>query len=548
MILPWMLYAGAVALLLGLAATSLETVIRQRGWPVRGLWLATLTASVLLPLLVAVLPREAAQPSASASIARSAPSVLVEQTSPEWWDPAQALPVVDSSFDPNPWLLGVWALASVAMAAEIFISHSMLRRRRRGWDYRRLDGHDVWISRDIGPAVVGFFRGHIVLPEWLVERDAGERALVLAHEEEHLRAGDPSLLFGAMLVLAALPWNIVLWWQCRRLRQAVELDCDLRVLARGMDARAYSRLLVEVTEHGRPHRLALAAISKPAAFLERRIRLMLTSRSRHWATRTAGATLLSGGLVLAACQVDRPDQSPIPATGTTFSFGDSGKMEEVSMPLSPEEAMRLAIEARHPELVNEGVQGDRAFVWMLTNSRGEIEGSVVETAPPGRVGTHLENLERLFPVEDWKARWMTGLSTGAGGKIFRAGEIGPDEIILTWWERAVEGAPIGPYHFYRELPEWAAEREARRAMIERHHPVVLQTGLPEGEMLWFFLDEKDRVVETGRGLPATTTAEIRAWLEAQSLTGQIKRRMIGGNYRTDDYGYVKVVWATVETG
>ncbi|CAN5804533.1 hypothetical protein BH23GEM6_BH23GEM6_19850 [soil metagenome] len=548
MILSWMLYSGVIALLLGLAAASLEAVIRQRGWPVRALWLGALAGSVVLPLLAAILPRQAAQSSTPASAAPPGPSLMVEQTSPGWWEPVQVLPVVASRFDLNPWLLGAWALASAAVAAGILISHAMLRRRRWGWYYRSLDGRGVWISRDIGPAVVGLFPGQIVLPEWVLERGAEERALVLAHEEEHLRAGDPLLLFGAMMALAALPWNLVLWWQWGRLRQAVEIDCDLRVLARGMNPRAYSRLLVKVTERGRPHLLTVAAISEPASFLERRIRLMLTSRSRWWATRAVGATLLSGALVLAACQVDGPDQSPFPVTGTTFSTSERGDMVRVTTPSTQEAAMRLAIRARHPELVRDGVEGNKAYVWMLTNSRGEIEASVVEMNPPGPVGTSVAHLERLFPVEDWKARWATGLTNYGGIREFKPGEIGPDEVVLIWWEHAVEGAPTGPYHFYKEPPEWGAEREARHAEIEQYHPGIFQTGLTEGEMLWFLVDENDKVIKTGRGLPATTTAEILAWLEAQSPTGKIKRRVTGANHRTGDFGYIKVVRATVDTG
>jgi hypothetical protein len=219
----------------------------------------------------------------------------------------------------DPWLLGAWGAGSLAAAAAIGASYLRLRRRGREWSFRVVDGHGIWASRDAGPAAVGFVRGRIVVPEWVLEWDAGRRRLVLAHEDEHLRAGDPGLLLAALLLLAAFPWNPALWWQWRRLREAVEMDCDLRVLARGVDAGAYSRVLVDVTEQGHAHRLAVAAISPPGSFLERRIRTMLEPRTRRWTIRAASTTLLSGVLVLAACQADHPRHGLVPATGTTFS-------------------------------------------------------------------------------------------------------------------------------------------------------------------------------------------------------------------------------------
>jgi beta-lactamase regulating signal transducer with metallopeptidase domain len=300
-----MLYAGAVALLLAVAAECAETVARARGWPVRGVWMGALLGSVLLPVAAALLP---AAPFRSAEVDGPVAPIAAEAARPSALLARAA----------NPWLLGAWGLGSGVALAAMAASYLRLRRRGREWSFRTVDGHGIWASRDVGPAAIGLRRGRIVVPEWVLAWDAGRRALVLAHEDEHLRARDPGLLLGALLLIAAFPWNPGLWWQWRRLREAVELDCDLRVLARGADPAAYGRVLVEVTEQGHSHRLAVAAISRPSSFLERRIRTMLEPRIRRWTIRAAGTTLLSGVLVLAACQVDRPQQTLVPATGTTF--------------------------------------------------------------------------------------------------------------------------------------------------------------------------------------------------------------------------------------
>ena len=41
----------------------------------------------------------------------------------------------------------------------------------------------------------------------------------------------PVFLMVTALTLILAPWNVALWWQLRRLRLAVEMDCDRRVVA-----------------------------------------------------------------------------------------------------------------------------------------------------------------------------------------------------------------------------------------------------------------------------------------------------------------------------
>lgn len=180
--------------------------------------------------------------------------------------------------------------------------------------------------------MVGFLPGRVVLPEWLLDSSTSAREIVLVHEEEHVRAWDPALILIGLLSWVAMLWNVGLWLISRRLRRAVEVDCDLRVLARGVNPRIYSRLLVEVMERGTAHRLAVTALSESPSFLERRIYLMLSSTPRWWRIRAAGSFLLASGTVSAACQVDRPGQSPLPITGATYVVGEDGSLEKQNYP------------------------------------------------------------------------------------------------------------------------------------------------------------------------------------------------------------------------
>lgn len=278
--------------------------MRQRGWPVRWLWAGALAASLLVPAMAVMVPAppDAAAPSPSGDLR---PAASPSSGAAAWRvDPGAVVPRWGAGLDDV--ILGGWAAASAAVLLALGLHAAVLRRRARGWRWRTVDGVGVWVAPDAGPAVVGFVRSRIVLPEWLLERSEAERAMVLAHECEHLRARDPRLILGALVLAAALPWNPAVWWQGRRLRQAVEVDCDARVLGRGADPRAYARLLLQAAEHGAPHRLHVAALGGSHSSLERRFRLMLNSPPRIGRLRAAGAAALAWALIVAACSTTRP--------------------------------------------------------------------------------------------------------------------------------------------------------------------------------------------------------------------------------------------------
>ncbi len=129
------------------------------------------------------------------------------------------------------------ALATLAMG------WMQLRRRLGSAVEGEVAGVSVTVSDDVGPAVVGIVHPRIVVPRWLLQQDAETQGIVIAHEREHLRAQDIRVLGGALLVAVLLPWNLPVWWQLRRLRFAMEVDCDARVLRGGQSRSTYSAVL-----------------------------------------------------------------------------------------------------------------------------------------------------------------------------------------------------------------------------------------------------------------------------------------------------------------
>jgi hypothetical protein len=126
---------------------------------------------------------------------------------------------------------------------------------------------------------------------------------MLAHEREHVRARDAQCLSVAMLAAVLLPWNAALWFIVRRLRLAMELDCDERVLRAHGDRGEYGALLLTVCARRRREMPFALALAERPSMLERRIRAMtaITPRQRLLISLPLllGVTLLSVAAVRA---------------------------------------------------------------------------------------------------------------------------------------------------------------------------------------------------------------------------------------------------------
>ncbi|HEY6220189.1 MAG TPA: M56 family metallopeptidase, partial [Gemmatimonadaceae bacterium] len=328
MIAALMLYSIAITLLLGVAAAAAESLLRLTRRAARFAWMAAMVAALGLSLIraqAAFAPRVAATPAPVAahsadspaipptiltSVSRSTAEVARPTALPRFEAPTISISATSSAsrFD-RPLLIG-WLLFSAIGLSVVLVSALRLSRRR--WSARNVDGVPVLVSHDVGPAVIGVLRYRIVLPAWSLELPMEQREMILAHEQEHARAGDPSLLFAATLLVAAAPWNVGLWWMARRLRYAIELDCDARVL-RGRDSRLYGSLLIDVGERTLGGATPLAAMAEPVSLIERRIAAMTANLPRFAALRGLGAAVVAAGLVFAACSTPHPSPAPTPS-------------------------------------------------------------------------------------------------------------------------------------------------------------------------------------------------------------------------------------------
>lgn len=301
MIAAWVVYGVLVAALLGLAALMGEAALRALGRQVRWVWAGAMLGSLVLPLAGWLgwswRPWGAGStPVADAEgvVAFGAAPFLVDLATP-------AAPLLSDRTLAMAWLVAS-GLAFLVVGSAVL----RLARARSRWRPAVVAGVPVLVSAAVGPAALGVVRGAIVIPAWALALEGRLRRLMLLHEAEHLRVGDPRLLLAALMALAVMPWNPVLWWQFWRLRQALELDCDARVLCRAPDRRMYGLLLLEVSRRRCGGELTAAGLSRPRSFLERRIRMMSKRSLKGNRGRAIAASGIAVGLALLACEAERP--------------------------------------------------------------------------------------------------------------------------------------------------------------------------------------------------------------------------------------------------
>lgn len=284
----WMAWSALFTALIALAALGLERAAAQVGVARRFVWITAMIVAVVVPVVIAtrvapaVVSHTVLESPVVLNSAADAPTIRVvgeaialEQPLRSWnWRALVA--------GADRWIGRAWLVASIVWSALLFGAVMRLRRRRTSWRDVETGAGRVLVSNDDGPAVVGFVHPRIVIPRWALVAEHETRELLLLHEREHLRAHDSRVLFGAAVLLALVPWNAALWWMSRRLRLAIEIDCDTRVIRLSGARHSYGHMLITIGErYVAPALPASAFLSEPGTLLEARIDAMTTLSARR---------------------------------------------------------------------------------------------------------------------------------------------------------------------------------------------------------------------------------------------------------------------------
>lgn len=364
MIASWMLYALLVSTLLGAAGWALEEVCRLLGRPVRWVWAGALAATLALVALAPLRTTPSAAPEiagvmvrvtepGAAPAARGPLAVLAGSVADlrATLDGAMASAASQAGEVPG-WALGAgWAVLSLALLAVAWATLHHGRGARRRWPLHEMAGMPVRVAPRLGPAVLGVRAPEVVVPEWLLEVSPEEQRLVVLHEREHIRARDPLLLAAGCVAVALVPWVPAAWWMLLRLRLAVELDCDARVLRQGVRPFAYGTLLIEMAGRGPGLTLGAPAMAGSPSSLERRLRAMNVRLPRFAPARAGLLGILGVAVLAAACEtslpttaeVERMDVASAESHASKFQLFEGGDLKYTvdGKPVTAEEARAL---------------------------------------------------------------------------------------------------------------------------------------------------------------------------------------------------------------
>lgn len=467
-------YAHAVGAMLAIAAIAAERAIRGTRVPRRAVWLAAMLATTVLPILALVDPRPPALAAEGVSQSTDAPRTASSEIAGRIY--ASRLQVIDRQDEASSRVafLKAWGVASGTLALFWIAAAAGLWRRSRHWSTATVAGTRVWVSQEEGPAVYGGVSPRILLPASMLRDTAVDTlALVIRHEEAHLRARDPLLILSALALATLVPWNATIWWQLRRLRYAVELDCDARVLAAGVEPRTYADTLITIAS-GRFARRAPAwvALNEPRSWLEKRIRTMLHLEPRPKAIALAGLigafavavalTTLLPPPSLAAAEIRKPapDQGPLP-----WYIG----------------ALESLIHERYPHLLTEKQDQTPVLLVLFRDDRSVEATALTKVAVPAS--------DYQPTSADFAA---IGLRPDEVGIIVANG-IGSkaNTMLAVMTQRKSSSAP-GTWSLAPDT------REIDRRLAQQYFSDTLERGAVAGERIWVLFSHDGRPLQSGR--------------------------------------------------
>lgn len=497
MIAAWMAYALVIAALISVAALLAERIAILRRMPSRWIWMTALLSSLFLPMLFVWNGGRLDDRRAATLVALAAQEQApVYERSPLAWVGGERV-IVARRAAWDTWLLTGWSVMSALALTTLVLGWIQLRLRLRSAVEDEMAGASVTVSEDVGPAVVGIVQPRIVIPRWLLQQDAETQAIVLAHEREHLRAQDVRVLGVAFLVAVLLPWNLPVWWQLRRLRFAMEVDCDARVLRGGRSRSTYSAVLLNIATHVAPLRATAAGLSESGSSLERRIRVMHAPLRTHWKRLAALLATCSVAVVAVAANVTPPPVPPL--TSSVSANGLPLLPTPVEAWKSDDAQLAHAVGHFFPQLLTTQQDG-RLYVWAVVNERGEVSQIDIDVRP-----SWVSEEEFARNWQDYQQRAGVAESS-VRQEIVQQLFIGPNYSVLAWVMQSGAlardaNAPrleMAPRQAEATQARMLTTVEAQRRVIEHFDPAALSEGVPAGQELWFLIDAAGNAQRAGR--------------------------------------------------
>lgn len=374
MIATWMFGTIVFALLLSVAAFAAERALRLSGRATRTPWAVAMIVALVWPVLAPVVREPEPIVLPATVITTTSASEIVARQLPEM--PVSWIDRVDDV------LVGVWVILSVLMLVRLCMAVFVLQRVMRKAARMRVSGAEVLVTQSLGPAVVGLWDPRVAVPDWFLGLDHSLRKLVLEHELEHCKSRDPQLVWLASLGVALMPWNPGLWVLSRRLRLALEIDCDARTLRSEQGVERYGKLLLLIAQRQSSSPLA-SMLAESNSHLRQRIVAMQMKPMRQKAVRIA----LFGGVAVAAgagacspriaSDLTGPGNSRAPSASATKAEAERKSGSEVFYESQVEKPVAARPGSKGPEfpvmMRASGVEGTVLAMFVVdTNGAAEL--------------------------------------------------------------------------------------------------------------------------------------------------------------------------------
>lgn len=498
----WFFYCAGVALLLALAARAADAAARELGVAGRWAWLTAMLGSVLVPGIswLGLRMWSSPVPALPDAMALALPVLTLEA-------------VESSAAGGINLLLAAWLCMSALLTVMLGVGIVRLQAARKVWRPAQVDGTPVLLTEDVGPAVFGLRRASILLPAWALTIEEDLRALMLLHEREHVRAGDQWLLSVALLLVVVMPWNPVLWVQLHRLRLAVEMDCDARVLKRSGDARTYGALLLEVGRR-RAAPLPVLTLSEPVTFLEQRIRVFTRAARPHAMRRALGLGAVSLSLlVLAVCARDPVSPQPLPVEEelAVSMEGPVFTPYTVKPALKNRAQVAAALQRNYPPLLRDAGIGGQTLFWFFIDAQGVTRKVMIQKssghAELDAAATNVAALMEFTPARNGEKPapvWVSiPITFASRGNADAATDASPRTYSTEPLNNPRPGATNlsatpqnGPYFTpYTQKPT-LSNPDALSEIFRRFYPPLLRdAGIGGRAIVWFNIDETGRVAD-----------------------------------------------------
>lgn len=465
MIAALMAYCLLASLLVAVMGRAFEEATRLLGLPTRWAWAGAL--ALTLGLTGSAPFRAAVQSPIEASRVEAGEAVIGME--PERADPGpiessprvlvlgvvepmlRAMVPLGAGFR-GAVLGGIWIALTVTLGGWFMALLLRSRVHRRGWPSAFIVGERVRIAPAGGPAVAGLVRPEIVVPRWLAGAPEAEQRMAVFHEREHVRARDPYLLAFGYLAMTLLPWNPVVWWMHLRLRLAVELDCDRRVLRRGVRPRTYGSFLIEVAELGRSPLAGAVTLAASKPNLERRLTAMTASTPRYAAARAAVIAAFGALLLTTACDTRLPTSAEIEDMDVAAAESELDRIKVLQdvdvhylvdgVQVSPTEARSLSADQIASIEVRRAGDGDGSYGTPSVNivTKKAAAGALLDRAVEARGSDDLRHDStrvRDGVARELRLRGTTGLAQtfeglllidGVRAEVVRLRDLPPDRI------------------------------------------------------------------------------------------------------------------------